>query len=190
MTPEQRYIFNVSGYLHIKKALTPEELKNAQDAVNRYMNMRPEELPAGCSGGMTTEASTGGYTNAFAFDKALEHLVMHQATWPIIKELSADKPRMALGGNSLRISSHENPALPLHTLREPIHQDNPRKPNWKGWKGQKPRHDFNELGGAHCDFSVVFWYMTDVLLGNGGLVVVPGSHKSEFARSQQWRISS
>ena len=34
MTPEQRYLFDVTGYLHIKGAVTGDALKAAQAAVN------------------------------------------------------------------------------------------------------------------------------------------------------------
>ena len=47
MTPEQRYLFDVTGYLHLKNALTDEELKAAQAAANEYINTPTEELPPG-----------------------------------------------------------------------------------------------------------------------------------------------
>lgn len=38
MTPEQRYLFDASGYLHLENALSPAELKAAQDAVQCYVD--------------------------------------------------------------------------------------------------------------------------------------------------------
>ena len=35
MTPKQRYLFDLTGYIHLKNVLSDEELKNAQDAVER-----------------------------------------------------------------------------------------------------------------------------------------------------------
>ena len=32
MTPEQRYLFDVTGYLHLKNVMTDKELKAAQAA--------------------------------------------------------------------------------------------------------------------------------------------------------------
>ena len=40
-------------------------------------------------------------------------------------------------------------------------------------------------GRIYCDDFVVFPYLDDVLPGDGGLLVVPGSHKSEFDRPPQ-----
>ena len=33
--------------------------------------------------------------HAFAFDRALEALTMHSKTWPILLELTNDRPRLA-----------------------------------------------------------------------------------------------
>ena len=37
MTPEQRYLFDMTGYLHIEGAVTGENLKNVQEAANQYI---------------------------------------------------------------------------------------------------------------------------------------------------------
>ena len=47
MTPEQHYLFDVTGYLHIKNAVTGDALKEAQDAVDRYIHMPLDERPEG-----------------------------------------------------------------------------------------------------------------------------------------------
>jgi len=38
MTPEQRYLFDVTGYLHIEGAVKGDALKAAQEAVDRYIH--------------------------------------------------------------------------------------------------------------------------------------------------------
>ena len=38
MTPEQRYLFDTNGYLHIRQVLNAEELAAAQAAVDRYIS--------------------------------------------------------------------------------------------------------------------------------------------------------
>ena len=45
MTPDQRYFFDLTGYLHLRNVLSPEELAPAQAAADRYINMPPEEWP-------------------------------------------------------------------------------------------------------------------------------------------------
>ena len=38
MTPEQRYRFDVTGYLHLENVLSEEELSAAQDAVKQCVD--------------------------------------------------------------------------------------------------------------------------------------------------------
>ena len=99
MTSEQRYFLDLTGYLHLKNVLNAEELHNAQEAADRYIHTPLDALPAGF------EADQGNYTHGFAFDKALELLAMHPTTWPIIKELTNDKPQLV--GGSLRVNTRE-----------------------------------------------------------------------------------
>ena len=91
MTPEQRYMFDLTGYLHLEKVLTGDELKNAQEATQRYRDTADEDLPAGF------ERDGKRHVHGFAFDKCLEALTMHPATWPIIMELTNGKPRLLSG---------------------------------------------------------------------------------------------
>ena len=37
MTPEQRYLFDVTGYLHLENVLTGDTLKETQEAIDRYV---------------------------------------------------------------------------------------------------------------------------------------------------------
>ena len=83
MTPLQRYLFDTTGYLHIRNALDVAELRRAQDAAHRYVNAPPEEIPF-----------EPNDFQSLAYDKALENLTIHPATWPIIKGLTGDKPRL------------------------------------------------------------------------------------------------
>ena len=52
------------------------------------------------------------YINAFAFDKPLEALTLHPKTWPILKELTDDRPRLTSG--NLMVDVHGKPFHPLH----------------------------------------------------------------------------
>ncbi|MEC7869213.1 MAG: hypothetical protein VYE00_16345 [Candidatus Poribacteria bacterium] len=86
----------------MKNVLSNAELEKAQDAVERCIQIPPEKLPHGWN---------------FSFDKSLEALTMHPITWPIIKELSDNKPRLNRG--SLAVDTHEKGLItPLHCARE------------------------------------------------------------------------
>ena len=49
MTPEQRYLFDITGYLHIKEAVTGENLEKVQEAATRYIYCHPDERPRICN---------------------------------------------------------------------------------------------------------------------------------------------
>jgi len=164
MTPEQRYLFDVMGYLHLKNVIKGEELRAAQEAADSYINANPQELPTGF------DSSGKHLPNGFAFAKPLEALTLHPASWLIIKELTDNKPQLARGTMIAdRLGVPEGgEALRLHCAREDYGRD---------------RNCFeNRNGKIYCDDFVVFPYLTDVQPGDGGLLVIPGSHKAEFDR--------
>lgn len=163
MTPEQRYLFDVFGYLHIKNALAPAELTACQEAATRYINTPADQLPAGfgCNG--------KHYKHGFAFDKSLEALTRHPAVWPVLRELTNDKPRLVSG--TILVDQPENaPAGGLHCAREAYGFESVR---------------YETLNGRiYCDDIIVFPYLDDVNPGDGGLIVLPGSHKAAFPRPE------
>lgn len=163
MTPKQKYLFDLTGYLHLKNVLSPEELRDAQAAIERCRQTPPDQLPPGI------ESQGEGFSYGFSFDKALEALTLHPVTWPLIKELTRDKPRLNRG--TLAINTHEKRQLtPFHCAREDL-----------GWITR--RYEVKD-GEAFANDLVAFFYFTDVFPGDGGLVVIPGSHKSEFERPE------
>ena len=154
MTPKQRYLFGLNGYLHIKGVLSDEELGKTQEAVERCVQTPPDELSHGRN---------------FAFDKSLEALTLHPVTWPIVKELTGNKPRFNRG--SLVVETHEKQTMThFHCAREDC-----------GW--QTRRYEVRN-GRIFCNDIIAFFYFTNVCPGDGDLIVLPGSHKSEFQRPE------
>lgn len=164
MTAEQRYLFDVQGYLHIKGALSTEEVRTARAAAERYIDTPPQELPPGF------EIEGRLHKHGFAFDPALQALTLHSSIWPLVRELTNEKPRLVSG--TLQVSRYElqDEATRLHCARE----------DW-GWESS--RFECRD-GRIFTDHIVVFPYLTDVLPGDGGVVVLPGSHKAHFTRPE------
>jgi len=108
------------------------------------------------------------HKHGFAFDPALQALTLHPSFWPIVLELTNEKPRLVSG--TLQVSSYElkDEATRLHCARE----------DW-GWESS--RFECRD-GRIFTDHIVVFPYLTDVHPADGGVVVLPGSHKAHFAR--------
>ena len=96
MPPEQRYCFDLSGYLHLRDVVTGQDLQEAQEAADRYIRMPPEEWPPGFGADLEHKDVTG-YQNGFAFDKSLEQLALHPTTWPILMEFTNYRPRFTSG---------------------------------------------------------------------------------------------
>ncbi len=162
MTPEQRYLFDLNGYLHLRGALSDGELRAAREAAERYVATPEAELPEGFG------KDGKRHLHGFAFDKALEHLPLHPSIWPIVKELTNARPRLTSGTLQVNIPDQIDEALRLHCARDDY-----------GWDAI--RYEVRD-GRIFCDHTVFFPYLTDVHAGDGGLLVVPGSHKSMFGR--------
>ncbi len=182
MTDEQRYLFDITGYLHIEGAVTGKNLKVVQEAANRYIYCHPNDRPPGFGprGKELSVEELGNrplirYQHGFAFDRCLEALTIHPTIWPILKELTANMPRLVSG--TLSYEQHDfdrkpvekNPAG-LHCARE-----------GRYWY---TRYEVKN-GQIFCNDLVFFFYLTDVNPGDGGLIVIPGSHKSEFERPDE-----
>ena len=162
MTREQRYLLDLWGYLHIKNAFAGEELSAATAAAERYVNARPRELSAGFG------VEGKRHLHGFAFDKSLERLATHPSIWPIIKEITNGRPRLTSGTLQIDRPDPNNKPLHFHCARDDY-----------GWDAM--RWDVRD-GRVFCNHVVAFPYLTDVNPGDGGLLVVPGSHKSNFER--------
>ncbi len=68
MNAQQRYLFDLTGFLHLPAVLTPEQLQKARAAAAQYFQTPAEDLPAD----MGLEIDGRRYTNSFAFHKDLE----------------------------------------------------------------------------------------------------------------------
>jgi hypothetical protein len=149
-----------------------DALQTAQQAAQRYIDTSPDQVPDGFEINLERE-HFNWYLHAFAFDKALEALTMHPVTWPIIKELLEDQPRL-IGGNMM-VDVHGKPFHPLHSGHEG--SLTAETPDWRRYQIHKGRISCNDL--------VFFFYLTDVHPGDGGLIVLPSSHKANFPRPQK-----
>ena len=90
MTPDQRYFFDLTGYLHLEGVLQGEELQKTQEAAQRYIDTPPDQVPDGFEINLERE-HFNWYLHAFAFDKALEALTMHPLGWigiPVVSRVS------------------------------------------------------------------------------------------------------
>lgn len=152
----------------MKSVLIGKELEQCQKSVEQCIRTPVDQLPSGMSSSYPgTDTSIGGIGSGFSYNKSLEQLLFHPDTWPIVKELTDNKPRFDRG--TLAVNTHLTTQMtPLHCARE-----------YFGW--QSTRYGYRN-GRIFCDTFVIFFYFTDVYPGDGGLIVVPGSHRVEVQR--------
>ena len=112
MTPSQRYLFDLTGFLHVRGAVRGAELEAAQAAIDRLIaTPRHEREAAGfthqADGNYPPEEPIVRYEHAYAFDRVLEKIAMHPAIWPAVKECTAGQPRLSSGSLQVQYSSEE-----------------------------------------------------------------------------------
>ena len=173
-------------------ALSTEELAAASEAADRYCDAvfhGATPLPAGFEmmreEHARDEGKFGGHLAlAFAFDPALEKLAMHPRLWPIVCELTGGKPHLSGGGTRIGTLIVDDAMTEVGDPFDPEHKSRARQ-GGAGWHsnrdgGGNSRYGLREDGTIHANNFVIFVYLDDVQPGDGGLLVIPGSHKSSF----------
>ena len=168
MNAQQRYFFDLTGFLHLESVLTKDQLAKARAAAEKYINTPTDQLPVD----MGLEIDRRRYTNSFAFHKDLETLATLPAMRKIIGELTYGKPRLTMG-TLMRVKHDDNrDAHSLHSAGDEQGRD-------KVWLCY-------EDGKLRSNNFAVFVYLTDVFPGDGGVILVSGSHKSNCKRDKDF----
>ena len=89
MSAEQRYLFDIHGYCHLRQVLVGEELVACQAAAADYVNTPPASLPEGFA-----QTPGGKYLHSHAWAPCLERLAVHPGVWPTLMELLDGKPKL------------------------------------------------------------------------------------------------
>ena len=158
MSDEHRFLLDLNGFLLLDGALSPQELHAVQTAVEHH-SAAPDNQPK---------------PELWCCNKDMEALVFHRSFWPILMELTNGKPKLkgaqfinddpitGTGATGGRGGGH------LHCARTDF--------------GPESATFYQERGQLRCNDMIVFVYLTEVKRGDGGLAVLPGSHKADFMR--------
>lgn len=154
MNDEERYLFDVQGYLVIKNAIAPEALAE----MNAWLDVQAERDPA----------FHGRPTNEHLYDiltwgSAFRALLDNPRVLPYLKELMGDTLRLdhdyaiflQPGGMGMRLHGGATPYDPSQYY-----------------------HCYH--GRMYSGLTVAVYALTDVPPGAGGFACVPGSHKASF----------
>jgi hypothetical protein len=150
VTPEEKFLFDLEGYLVIKNVLTPAEVAELNDLADRIFTENKAE-----SDRRKSQVSRWG--------PATQRLIDHPKIVPYLLELLGPKVRidhdycifMTKGGRRGGLHGGE-------TEREPDH--------WYKYRD----------GVMRNGLTVVTFFLTDAPVGAGGFACIPGSHKSNF----------
>ncbi|MCH8292435.1 phytanoyl-CoA dioxygenase family protein [Candidatus Poribacteria bacterium] len=177
MTDEEKYFFDLTGYLVVREALTPEEVTECNEAVDHYEDkIRTRSVESGglAHGSSALQGNTGRLelTGMFGwpppYREPFRRLLVHPVVVSRLNEMSGKGFRLDHGPLMIGAEVGTEGHL-LHGSGEPFSQST--------WYHQ-------QNGRIFCRGVTVAWQLYDVNDGDGGFAIVPGSHKSRFRTPQ------
>lgn len=155
MTDEERYLFDLQGYLRIENAIEPEALAE----INAWLDAQAETDPA--FGGQTGNTHL---ENILTWGPRFRDLLDNPRVLPTLIELLGDRLRLDHDYAIFLQPGHEGLKLHGPTLSP-----------------YDPCHYFHYVDGRmFCGLTVATYALGDVPPDAGGLAVIPGSHKSHY----------
>jgi hypothetical protein len=153
MTDEERYLFDLRGYLVIPGVLAEEEVAQLNALIDGRELTPPD---------VSVESQRfGGF---LGWDPRFRDLIDHPRILPYLLEMLGPALRL---DHAYGIKMREgSPGLNLHGGGTP-------------YDPAQYYHYRNER--MYCGLTVVTWALSDALEGQGGFCCVPGSHKSNVA---------
>ena len=174
MNEDEKYLFDLNGYLVIEQVLTSNEVEAANVAIDRHsdaVNIRLGDLSlSGESRALKGTTGRGDLGGMLAWDKPwrdiFRQILGHPRIVPYLNQIVGPGFRMDHGPGLITMRK----GAEGHTLH--------------GSSG--PHFDPNQYyifrdGQMHNGLTVAAWQFTDVNSDDGGLCLIPGSHKANFS---------
>lgn len=180
MNDDEKYLFDLNGYLVVEGALTPEEVARANEAIDRHAaqirRRTAEESLAGGSAGLARAFGRG----------ELGGLVEWPEPWCLPFRAMLAHPRLvpylnALLGPGFRVD-HMMCLITMERGAEGHVMHGSSGPGWDPNQYYVVRE-----GRMHNGLTVAAFQLADINPGDGGLAVIPGSHKSNFPCPEKMR---
>jgi len=153
MTDEQRFLFDLNGFVVVRGALTAEEVERYRDGVYRLARTRL----AADRWDERGEPLEKVRVSPLEHDPLFHDLIDHPASLPLV-HATVGGPAILID-NDVELTPRGIPALGWH--------------RGIGTFGYAHGSD-----GFHCTMVKCIWYLTDCGPGEGPTRIVPGSHKS------------
>ena len=161
MDDEERYLFDLHGYLTVPDALSADAVVELNDAIDELVERE-----------MGRDETTHRWTNLLPRSRVFRNLIDNPPVLPFLEELLG--PRLRLDHEYIDvIRSGLGPiGARLHGGATPF---NPALYYWSG------------DGGLHSGLLVAAYNLKDVGPEDGGFGCVPGSHKAAFPFPENWK---
>ncbi len=156
MTPEELYRYDLKGYLYMENAIPPDYLKRLNERLDYWQEKTWPEVEA------TGKAAVSVY-DIINRDEAFLDLVVNPRVLPYIDEMM-EWPRLKTTWIAFKWKGGKTPGHSSHTPTR--------------------MHNFYHFNGGriHHNLFNMFYALSDVPPGGGGLKLVPGSHKANYPR--------
>lgn len=152
MTDEERYLFDIRGYLVIKHALNQEELATLNAIFDEQQAKRPDPT-----------VPRGRYMPFLSWGKPYRDLIDHPSIVPYLEGML---------GADFRLD---------HEYAEHMFSDGAGELHCNGTPHSSMYYYHAQDGRIECGLVAIAWALRDVPSGAGGFCCIPGSHKSSFA---------
>ena len=172
MSDEEKYFFDLTGYLVIEGALTPEEVSECNEVIDRYAGeteARSSEGGSAASGDKTDRLGLRGMLGwSPPHREPFRRLLVHPVVVSRLNEVCGKGFR--LDDEPVVIGAEQGAeGILLQGSGEPFDPST--------WYHQ-------QNGQIFCRGVTVAWQLYDVNEGDGGFAIVPGSHKNRFPTPQ------
>ena len=151
MTEEERYLFDVRGYMVLNQVLNEEELATLNATFDKKQ-VQSENPNAG----------RARYLDLISWGKTYRDLIDHPALVPYLEKIF---------GEDFRLD---------HDYAEHMIEGGAGELHFNGTPYSTMYHYNVQDDKIHCGLVSVAWALKDVSSGAGGFCCVPGSHKSSF----------
>ncbi len=179
ITDRERFFFDLKGYLVLENAIDPDHIRACNDVLDEILHLEPPLKHGEWYGGVHAHTFGGAdginLQQIYEAGEPFERLLDHPSWWDHVREF--------VGGQSSFDAQHgplfidENFA----SLRGPgealgIHSG--------GHEASKRNQFRYHLGEFMCGQVNILLALTDIGPGDGGTMLIPGSHKANFAHPQ------
>ncbi len=172
MTDDEKYLFDLTGYLVLRDVLTPEEVERCNAAIDKHVDRLQEMEQSMAVGSKALEGTShrrdlGGM---LAWERPwcepFRALLVHPRVVPYLEVILGKGFRLDHGPGLI--------AMDTGCEGGTLHGGSVERPDLS-------EAYFFKNGRIYCGLTVVEYLLADEGPGDGGVAVVPGSHKANLA---------